>query len=37
MLKGKEWSGGNNGKERITIMIGANISDTEKTQVIGRW
>jgi len=27
MLKGKERSGGNYGKQRITIMLGANMSE----------
>lgn len=38
MLKGKECSGGKYGKERITIMIGANMSGTEKLKlfVIGK-
>jgi len=30
MLKGKECSGGKYGKERITIIIGSNMSGTEK-------
>jgi len=38
MLKGKECSGGKYGKERITIMIGSNMSGTEKLKlfVIGK-
>lgn len=38
MLKGKECSGGKYGKERITIVVGANMSGTEKLKlfVIGK-
>jgi len=38
MLKGKECLGGKYGKEQITIMVGANISGTEKLKlfVIGK-
>jgi hypothetical protein len=38
MLIGKECSGGKYGKERITIMIGANMFGTEKLKlfVIGK-
>jgi len=38
MLKGNECSGGKYGKERITIMVGANMSGTEKLKlfVIGK-
>jgi hypothetical protein len=38
MLKGKEFLGGKYGNERITIMVEANMSETEKLKlfIIGK-